>query len=206
MIFKKYQEVVWPCQLGSPCRDHKDTASHNFQFIHFKSLDFHHNLRPDILHTMNAEFFLCELFYYQPKIHHATYNFFFKVPGGLGGHRRWFLPVASYFWTPCSISSPVVSLPIRQCWGRTSWSSFEMKSKWKPHILSIDRHKTRCYFRSHVETSSARTNFTRVSATNNSIATSLISHLGYSDKVGMSNERNTSWQFSDDCAVKSNGD
>jgi hypothetical protein len=33
---------------------------------------------------------------------------------------------------------------------------------------------------------------TRVNATNNSIATSLIRHLGHSDKVGKSNERTTS--------------
>jgi hypothetical protein len=30
------------------------------------------------------------------------------------------------------------------------------------------------------------------------IATSLIRHLGYLDKVGKSNERTTSWRFSDD--------
>jgi hypothetical protein len=39
-------------------------------------------------------------------------------------------------------------------------------------------------FYGHFDTSSAKMNVTQISATNNSIATSLIRHLGYSDKVG----------------------
>jgi hypothetical protein len=34
----------------------------------------------------------------------------------------------------------------------------------------------------------------------------ILTHHITSDKVGKSNERTTSWRFSDDCAIKSNGD
>jgi hypothetical protein len=82
------------------------------------------------------------------------------------------------------------------------------ESIWQQIQMKTERLKTQhaaafYIFHGHFDTSSARTNVTRVSATNNSIATSLIHHLGSSDKVGQLNERTTSWRFSDDCAIKS---